>query len=1130
MLLAPRSFPVRTMSLPRFSVHNPVIVNLLMVIILVTGGLCGLGMVREMFPESRPEKLLISTPYPGVSPAEIEKALTIRIEEAVRDVQGIEKIDSTASDGISFTVLTLVSGTRDVDRVLQEVKAEIDAIPDLPPDAEKTTIRKMEPKLPVISVALFGPGEEAARKQAARQLRDDLLLLPGVSDVEMNGQRDDEISVEVRPEKLLQYDITFEEVAAAVREANLDVTGGRIDGARSTVSIRTLGEEQLGERLNRILLRSLPDGRSLFLKDVALVRDDFVDVDQQGFFNSEPCINCVVYQARGQDAIRISQLVKAYVKGKQNAAFDPFGISAAHEQPWYWKPFSLIWAHGSRFVNAALGQPDPDEWYQRSRERPFDHRFQVALHTDIARFIEGRIDMMVDNGLQGLFMILLALMLFLDRRVAFWAAVGLPVTFLGAFMIMSIMGVTLNLVSLMALIIVMSIDVDEAIVMGENIYRHMEEGLPPKEAAIKGSEEVLWPIITMTGTTIGAFFPLLFIKGQLGDFMKELPLVCIAAMSMSMVEALIMLPSHLGHVRPIKRFLRRPDSTEPASEAPAPDATTSRPVLFPKLRAWKQQLADVRTAFFDWLIDDIYDRFIRLSLRWRYVTLATAISTLFLAFGLVAGGIVPFVPSPDMDSETLVGDLEMPIGSPSDRTRDRLKELSDYAKSLPEVVNVQSYVGIQVDIAGSGAVGAKFGGHLGQLVIELTEGEKRDRTSEMVLTDLRLKGEQLSGINSLAWTSLNGGPAGRSVEVQLAGNDLEETASAAEAVKQQLTTYQGVFDIDDDLDLNQREMQLRLRESARATGISVASLGQEVRGAFYGREARRITRNRESVKIMVRYPEVYRDDLFSLESMWIPTPGGPERRGWVPVHDVAELTESTALASIRRSDQRRAVMVYADVNQSEANDSEVVAALELWMQTELAKTHPGVRAEMLGKTLENRKFMNSMMWAFPCSLAIIYVLLAALFRSYTQPIVVMIAVPFGVQGAIIGHWIMGYEMTIMTAIGLVALNGIVDNDSLVLVDFINTRIRAGLSTLEASVAGSKLRMRAIVLNTVTAVVGMSPLMFETSFQARFLIPMAITLAWGLIFATVLTLVVVPSINMVFLDVRHLFGIRRDVSE
>lgn len=1099
------------MSIVRFSVRNPVLVNMLMVLIILIGGVLAGTTVREMFPEARPKKLMVTTVYPGVAPAELEKAVTIKVEEAVRDVEGVEKVDSSISEGVTSTTLTLRSDVKDVDQLLQDVKAEVDAIEDLPVDAEKTTVRKLEPKLPVISVAIYGPGDEAARKQAARALRDELLLLPGVSEIHLNGQRDDEISVDVRPEKLLEYDITFDEVAAAIRETNLDTSGGQLEGDRSILSVRTVGEKQRGADLAGIHVRSLRDGRNITLADVAEIRDGFVDTDLEGYFDGQPATSLVIYKTLSQDAIVISSLVKAYIKGKQGEPFDPWGIEAAWQRPALVRPLVVAWAYTGRFLSTALGKPDPVPFYEQSRTKPFPHTFQVALHTDIARFVEGRIELMVDNGVQGLVLILISLVLFLNWRVAFWAAAGLPVTFLGTFILLWSFDVTLNLVSLMGLIIVLSIDVDEAIVMAENVYRHIEEGLSPHEAAIRGAEEMMWPIVVMTGTTIGAFLPLMFLQGQLGDFFRVLPLVCVAAMTMSMVEALVILPAHLSELPDVRKH---PVKAVLAAKKLGP------------IRKLKESFYSAYSGGLHLLVDVLYDRFIRLSMQWRYVTLAVAVGSLAISTGLVAGDVVRATWFPKMDSETLTGAIELPVGTPAEVTREKLQQLSDAALKLPEIVNVQTFVARQYDLGGEGMEGARDKSHLGQMIIELKEATRRNRHSEQVLADLRAASDQLTGVNSVTWQSLNGGPAGRSLELKVSGEDFDETLLVADLFREKMATFQGVFDIDDNLDRGQREVRLSLRESARATGVTTAILGNEVRNAFYGREARRITRNREDVKIMVRYPEGMRQDIDHIERMWIPAPTGQanqpgESRAWIPLGEVATVAEDRSFSTINRTNQKRAVTVFADVDETVGNEDAILAALGEWFKTEIAPKYPGVRFEPLGKTLEVQKMLGGLYIAFPVSIFIIYVLLAGLFRSYWQPLVVMIAIPFGVQGAIIGHWIMGYDITILSMIGLVALNGIVDNDSLVLVDFINTKQREGLSLYEASVEGSKLRLRAIVLTTVTTTFGIFPLMMETSFQAKFLIPMAITLTFGLMFATGLTLVVVPAINMVFADIRWL---------
>jgi hydrophobic/amphiphilic exporter-1 (mainly G- bacteria), HAE1 family len=625
-----------------------------MLVIVLGGGLFAMTLTREMFPESQPDKLLVSTIYPGVQPEEIEKAVTIKIEEAVRDVDGIEKVDSTVREGASITVLTLRSEVKNPDVVLQEVKAEVDALQDLPDEVESTTIRKIQPKLPVIGIALYGENDEAALKRAARDLRDDLLRLPGVTEVEIGGIRDDEISVEVRPERLREYDVTFEEVAAAIRTTNLDVSGGQLKGSRSTIAIRTLGEQTRGIDLEGIVVRTQLDGTKVYVRDVAVIRDHFIDSDAESYFNGERAVNILVYKVGAQDVLQISETVKAYVAGKQRQAADFSGWTAAWNAPWYWRPMSLLGNGAWRLVVLAGGKPDPQKIYLDSYRTPFAHNYQVALHTDLARYLEGRLDLMVRNGAQGLVLVILSLMLFLNWRLAFWTSVGIPTAFLGSFYVMWLFGVSINLISLFGMIIVLGIIVDDAIVIGENIYRHIQEGMPPVQAAITGAEEVMWPVIAAVTTTIGAFLPLMFMEGQIGVFFGQLPLVIVAALSMSLVEALVILPAHLKHL---------PDQQHmAASEAKWMSRATD----------WLSHSTAVRA--YEWVL--------RKALEWRYVTVATALSFLFVAAGLVLGGIVEWQFIQKMDAESLIADLEMPVGTPADVTRQRLFALLQAAREL----------------------------------------------------------------------------------------------------------------------------------------------------------------------------------------------------------------------------------------------------------------------------------------------------------------------------------------------------------------------------------------------------------------------------------------------------------------
>lgn len=1094
------------MSIPSFSVKNPVLVNMIMIVVLVAGGIFALTLTREMFPESRPNKLLISTVHPGVQPEEIERAITIKVEEAVRDIEGVEKVESTVGESLSMTVVSLYNEVKDVDRVLQEIKVEVDAIQDLPEDAEKTVVRKMEPKLPVISVALFGEGDEKALKATARKLRDDLLLLPGVSDVETSGVRDDEISVEIRPERLRQYNITFDEVADAIRQTNRDISGGELESNRTLMTLRTLGEEQRGEDLKNIVVRGTPDGRQILLSDIAVIFDEFVESDMEAYFNGKPSASCIVFKTADQDAIQIARMIKAYVAGKRrDEDFDPYGYKAAYVEPWYWKPFALCGSSAEWGMDWVMGRPDLQEVYEESLAQPFDDIFQVGLHSDLARFVEGRLDLMTRNGKTGLVLVLLSLVLFLNWRVAFWAAVGLPISFLGTFVMMWALGETLNLISMMGLIIVLGIIVDDAIVIGENIYRHVEEGMPPKRAAVVGAEEVMWPVTVAILTTIGAFAPLLFIKGQIGDFMGVLPMVVLAALSVSLFEALVILPAHLSEMPP-----RR-------SEAEAHDARKTG-----LIRGMLERISRFQETMIKWLINGIYDRFLRFALRWRYVTLTMALAIVVASFGLVVGGIVELVFVQDMDSETIVAALEMPVGTPAAKTKERLNELTAHAVSLSEVVNVQSFVARQIDITGAGAVGNKDQSHLAQLIIELKPAEQRDRSSDQILVELRKVSEKLSGINSVTWEAMSGGPGGKDIELRVAGEDFEELKVVAQKLKDKLSTYEGVFGLDDNHDRGKREVQVSVREAGRATGINETLLGRHVRSAFYGREVRRLTRNREDVKIMVRYPKAFRYSVYNLESMWIPTPMTSGKRGWVPVDEVARLSEGESFTSIHRSAQSRSITVIGEIDDARGNSRDIMTDLRQGFAVDIKKEHPAVRLEELGKSEEFAKAMGSLYVGGPVALLLIYMMLAGLFRAYLQPLVVMAPILFGALGVIVGHWVTDNPITILSIIGSVALTGILVNDSLVLVDFINKRMRQGMPAFEANVEGAKLRLRAILLTTLTTVSGLTPLMFETSFQAKFLIPLAVTLTYGLIFATGLTLIIVPALNMVYLDFLRVF--------
>ena len=1098
------------MSLPRFSVNNSVLVNMLMMVMLISGAVMAFTLVREMFPETRPDQVMITVVYPAIQPDELEKAVTIKIEEAISDLEDVEKVTSVIEEGISTTTATLYNEAGDVDTVREKIDIEISEIEsDLPTELESITVRTFEPTMPVLSVSLFGEGTEASLKQAARDLRDELKQLPGISDIQISGIRDDEISVEIQPERLLEYNLTFEEVALAIRATNLDVSAGNLKGNRSNINIRTMGEKTLGKDLVNIEVMTTDSGTKIYLGDIAEIKDGFVDLDLESYFNGKRSVTLVIQKTKTQDAIKIASLVRAYVTGKQQSKFDAYGIDAAAEQHWLSRPFAIGVAYVSRAIIKMTGAVDPQEIYNKSSTKPFEHQFEIAMHGDMSRFIQGRLDLMTRNGLSGLVLVLISLILFLDFRVAIWAALGLPISFMGTFLAMWLFGVTINLLSMFGLIIVLGIIVDDAIVIGENIFRHVEEGEESIEAAVNGAEEVMWPVIVAVSTTIAGFAPLMFIRGRIGDFMRELPLVVLAALSVSLIEAILILPAHLKHLK--------------RKEVKKSTAKTN-------LGKWWHRLLNFQHHIMHDLFIKYYEIVLRLAMQWRYVTLTLAVATCATSVSLVLGGIVPFVFIQKMDSETITADLKMPVGTVIGETRNKLVFVSDFVKQMPEVLSVQTSVGSQMNIGGMGATGGGRQAHLGQIVVELMEADKREaqgmRSSEELMVEFRKLSETLPGINSMKWEALSGGPAGKDIEITVSGDNFDELILVKEKIKNELASYDGVVDLDDDYEMGKREVQLRLLESARPTGITVSDLGNYVRFALYGFEARTITRNRENVKIMVRLPKKYRAAIYNIESLHIPRPISADSSmqassRWVPISEVAQFSEDRSYTSIHRTQQQRAITVYGDVQMSANSPDAVMQQFQNKYVQKVFEEHPEVILDITGTTEERKKSFSSLFIAMPVALLIIYTMLAGLFQSYLQPIVVMSAIPFGMQGAILGHYITGNPVTFLSCIGFLALAGILVNDSLVLVDFINKRIRSGVDPFEANVAGAKLRLRAIILTTLTTAAGLTPLMFETSFQAKFLIPMAVTLTYGLIFATGLTLIIVPCLNMMFADVKEL---------
>ncbi len=1093
-------------TIPRFSVNNPVLVNLFMVTLLVGGTYSGLTLVREIFPESRPDRILITTLYPGATPAEVEKGITLKIEEQVKDVDGVEKITSAITEGRSFISVELRNDFEGVDQAVNDIKAAIDSIPreDFPEEALETRVAKFDPRFPVIGVSLYGPADDRTLKTLGERLRNDVLALPGISDVTLSGTRKDEISVEVRPEKLVEFGLSFMQVAEAIAANNLDLPGGQVRTSSANVAVRTLGERDKGDELYDIVIRGDPSGGTIHLRDVAGIVDGFENVDVTSRFNAAPAVSVTVFKTADQDAIEIAGLVKALVAGKMGRPL---------ERPWL-----------ERLLARLSGRDVIEEAYRKARGDPYPPVVRVESRMDLSRLIEDRLDLLKRNGRWGLLLVFLSLLVFLHWRVAFWVMMGLVLAITGALICMKMMGLTLNLMTMSGFIIVLGLLVDDAIIVSEHVYHKVERGMEPKLAAITGTEEVTWPVVCAIVTTIVAFAPLMYIEGQIGDWMRVLPIIVCVALSVSLLEALTILPSHLAHTLrkwagggPTREAVRRQEesSASPAGEAPHTAGMAVRPGDRKPVRnnrpTWLGRIRGSQEGFQRRLLG-LYERLLRKATSYRYVTMGALCSCMLVALGAVLGGHVPWVFLQKMDSETLMTDVWMGVGTPAETTGEAMKVVEQAAIEIDEFKTLLTLIGLHVNPEGQVSPPQS---HLGQSWIELVPTDHRERSSDQIVQELRARTGDIPGVEKLRFGAIHGGPGGDPIHIEIRGDRLPDLIAAADEIKEQLGRFDGVSDIVDDFDAGQPEVQIELFESARALGLTTRSLATQVRSAFYGYEARKIQRGREDVRIMVRYPPECRRRIYDIESMRVATPSG----ALVPFTEVASLTEGTGYASIKRTDQRRAVTVTADVDESVTNASQVSVALSRSFP-EIRRRYPGLELEFGGDRLEMSKSFGSLKQSFVIAMLLVFVLLAGLFRSYVQPLIVMSIIPFGLIGAVVGHYLMGYPLTIASMIGVVALTGVVVNDSMILVVFINRRVASGVPLYEAVIQGGKGRLRPILLTSATTVLGMGPLLLETSFQAKFLIPMGISISAGLLFATVFTLVAVPSLYMIVDDVKR----------
>ncbi len=1021
-------------SIIRFAVHNPVAVNLIFLGVLFIGWLMLGTLPREVFPEFAKDAVEVQVIYPNASADEIERLCVIPIEEAADGLQGTYEVSSSARQDMARIFIRLGEGTN-LQEYLDELRQEVDIIQDWPEDAEDPRIFEQKVQFPVVTINLFGNLNEWRKRDVAEQLRDRVKTIPGVSSITLLGLRDPELRVEVLPVQLERYGISLTEIAALLGPQVRDLPGGTLETAAGETVLRILGEETDPVALGQKVIRALPDGTIIRLADVAVVRQDFEKALTNSRYNGYQSVSLQIAKDKVGDTITIVDRVKEMVEEFRPSL--PQGLS-------------------------------------------------MGISSDFSIYVKNRLRTLLQSGFFGLALVLIILWIFLDARTALMTAMGIPVAVMGGVIAMSFLGITMNMLSMFAFILVLGLVVDDAIVVVENCYRYVERGMRPVDAALQGCKEVAWPVVTTVCTTVAAFGAILMIEGELGQWMKPVPWVAGLTLVASLIEALLVLPSHFADW--VKEdMIGKQTETQ-------------------KRGRWY----DGVQRFYEWSLHRI--------LRHRYPAALAALGTILCAGALFQFGHLKFVLMPKFEAKLFFVNVETPTSNSLDQTYETLRFFEREIDKLPKY-ELESYVAL-AGATYSDQQNYRTGSHLGQVFVELAEGGERTRSTDEIQADLRERFAGAPGVLRIDFLSPQAGPVGKPIEMRLYSQNDDALAAASERVQDYLKSFPTVFDVRDDLLPGTREIRFKLTDEGRMLGFHEVLLGQQVLGAYYGNRAAILRLGRDPADLLVRNPEALRLDFTALRQMRVKSPAGD----WHPLERVANLEESSGLAQITRRNRQRSVTITADVEAS-GNAREIMNDVS----THFADPEvlgAGVALDYGGDTEATRESMESLARAMAISFLIIYFLLAFLFRSYMQPVVVLFSVPFGALGVFFGFSLIGQPLSFMTMLGVLALSGVAVNDALVLVDFVNQHRRQGHGLIESVHKAGSVRMRPVLITSMTTIGGLIPLAFFASGQAKFLSPMALSLVFGMVSATLMTLVLVPIGYVILEDFLSLFRRRK----
>jgi multidrug efflux pump subunit AcrB len=1013
----------------RFFTLYPVWTNVLFFAVLFFGILVLSQMKYSFFPETPPDVINVSVTYPGASPEEIEEGIILKIEENVEGLEGIDRVTSISRENFGSVRIEIISGY-DVDKLTNDVKNAVDRINSFPVGIEKPVVAEQKFQDAVMTIVMAGKTDRYQLKYIADRFRDDLILTEEISQAEIGGLPNLEISIEVSEEKLRRYGLSFTEIANAVRGFNINLSGGKFETRDEEILIRGYNRQYYAEEFDNIAVRGGRDGSVVFLRDVATVREKWEDSPEKVYFNGKPAVVLSISKTISEDILAIRERAQELI--------DQFNAE--------------------------------------------DNGIRMEILDDRTIALRGRLSLMINNGLLGLLLVMISLTFFMNLRLSFWVAIGIPFSFAGMFIFAGLYGITINVISLFGMIIVVGILVDDAVVVGENIYSHYERGKKPLQAAIDGTIEVFPAVLTSVATTIIAFLPYFFLDGRLGKFIWHVSLVVILSLIFSLIESLLILPAHLAHSKGL----------HPHKE--------DKPM--------RRRIENL----IKWFTNDVYAPFLNRSMRHKWFTMAMPLALTLLVVGLLRGGFIKATFFPFIDGDTMPVNLSLTPGTQEHITDSLLARIEALAPAVNDRLREMRDDDADVLIKVRRQIGSndfgETGSHTGKLNFELLPGEEREMDSFIIANIMREMTGEIPTAEKITFGQA--GIFGRAVSLSLLGNNIDELQNAKATLKRELGAMDELKDITDSDQVGLREIRLELKPRAYALGLTLADVANQVRDGFFGREIQRLQRGRDEIKVWVRYREADRASIDKLREMRIRTADG-----WAfPFTEVATFHMDRGLILINHLDRLREIKVEADMVNPEGDIANILDYIRNEVMPEILAANPGVRVSYEGQSRSQQKVARSAQKAFPLALAGIVILMILVFRSYLQSLLVFGLIPLGVVGAFIGHGIHGIPVNMLSLFGIIALSGIIVNDSIVFIDQINRNLRKGMEVVAAVHKAGISRMRPILLTTFTTVLGLGPLILEKSRQAQFLIPMAVSVAYGLILTTFLILLILPSAFLV----------------